>query len=121
MSTSFRSFGYARIFSCLYMPLSPLQVDAELPDYIQDRFPRVNTSQLVCISICALHTSPVSNDQVLEFAKGASYIFHEIPFSKESLQIQGTRSSQVPQRPQFIHQVQFISFQFFLIMILHIC
>ncbi|PBK70212.1 hypothetical protein ARMSODRAFT_956285 [Armillaria solidipes] len=86
MSTSFLSFGYARFFSCLFMPLSPLQVNAELPDYI-DRFPTVNTSELV-----------------LEFAKGASYIFREIPFSKESLQIQGARSSQVPQRPQFIHQ-----------------
>ncbi len=110
-SALFLSFENAMNFSCLSIPLAPLQVDAEFPDYI-DRFPMFDTA-LVSVSICVLHmAAAINNHQVLEFAKGASYIFREIPLSKEPLQIQGDRSLQGSRRPQSVHQVKLISFQF---------
>ncbi|KAK0445323.1 uncharacterized protein EV420DRAFT_1572446 [Desarmillaria tabescens] len=105
-SALFPSLEYAWIFSCLFVPIAPT-VDTEVHNYI-DRFPMFNTSELV-----------------LEFAKGASYIFRQIPFSEELLQntftgetrnaqlrVKGARSSQSPRRPQSVHQVGSIFFRF---------
>ncbi|KAK0445318.1 uncharacterized protein EV420DRAFT_971984 [Desarmillaria tabescens] len=84
-SALFPLIEYTWIFPCLFMSVTP-SVDVEVPNYI-DRFAMFDASELV-----------------LEFAKGASYIFREIPFNEEPLREQVARHAQAPRRPQTIHQ-----------------